>query len=186
MTCIVGLVHDGEVHIGADSAGVGGLDLMIRADLKCWEKDGWIFGFTSSFRMGQLLRYSLVIPKRHPETDLMEFMVTQFVEAVRTCLKTGGYATAKDGGEVGGCFLVGHAGRLFRVDSDYQVGEAVLPFDAVGCGDAYAKGALYVGLSTGGEPYEKINGALAAAQAMSAGVRGPFHFVSLPATAAAG
>lgn len=184
MTCIVGLVHEGQVHIGADSAGVGGMDLTIRADQKCWEKDGWIFGFTSSFRMGQLLRYSLTVPKRHPDTDLMQFMVTQFVEAVRTCLKTGGYATTKDGAEAGGCFLVGHAGRLFRVDSDYQVGEAMLPFEAVGCGEAYAKGALYVGLASGAHPHPQLNAALEAAQAMSAGVRGPFHFVNLPAVGA--
>jgi hypothetical protein len=174
MTCIVGLVNGDQVIIGGDSAGVGGYDLTVRADQKVWAKDGWAFGFTTSFRMGQLLRYSLHVPKRHPDTDLMQFMVTEFVEAVRKCLKDGGYASTKDGAEEGGCFLVGHAGRLFRIDSDYQVGEAAAQYDAVGCGDSFAKGALYASV---GAPAERVRLALKAAEAMSAGVRGPFHFV---------
>lgn len=177
MTCIVGLIHDGKVLIGGDSAGVGGLDLQIRADQKVWAKDGWAFGFTSSFRMGQLLRYSLTIPQRHPDTDLMHFMVTSFVDAVRQCLKAGGYATTKDGGEIAGTFLVGHAGRLFRIDSDYQVGEQTAGYDSVGCGDAYAKGALFA--SGHQEPAIRVQWALSAAEAMSAGVRGPFTTVTV-------
>jgi len=38
------------------------------------------------------------------------------------------------GQEAGGTFLVGYRGRLFRVDSDYQVGESVNNYCAVGCG----------------------------------------------------
>lgn len=175
MTCIVGLIHDGKVLIGGDSAGVSGYDLSTRADLKVWAKDGWAFGFTSSFRMGQLLRYSLVIPQRHPDTDLMSFMVTQFIDSVRSCLKAGGYATMKDGGEVAGTFLVGHAGRLFGIECDYQVSETASGFAACGCGEAYAKGALYA--NAGVEPHARVKQALSAAEAMSAGVRGPFTTV---------
>ncbi|MFA7291894.1 MAG: hypothetical protein WC023_06560 [Rhodocyclaceae bacterium] len=176
MTCIVGLVHEGKVTIGGDSAGVGGLDLVVRNDLKVWERDGLAFGFTTSFRMGQLLRYSLNIPKRHPDTDLMKFMVTDFIDAVRKCLKDGGFARAKEGEEQAGVFLVGHAGRLFRIDADYQVGEAAAQFDAVGCGESFAKGALYV--STG-DAAARVRKSLECAEAMSAGVRGPFHLVTV-------
>jgi hypothetical protein len=193
MTCIVGLVHDGKVLIGGDSAGVGGYDLTVRGDQKVWAKDGWAFGFTSSFRMGQLLRYSLHPPKRHPDTDLMQYMVTEFIDAVRKCLKDGGYATVKDGGEQAGCFLVGHSGRLFRVDSDYQVGESAAAYDAVGCGDSFAKGALFATGAVAADPVRlglltlpaqpvdpalRVTNALLAAEAMSAGVRGPFHIVT--------
>jgi ATP-dependent protease HslVU (ClpYQ) peptidase subunit len=192
MTCIVGLVHDGKVLIGGDSAGVGGYDLTVRGDQKVWAKDGWAFGFTSSFRMGQLLRYSLHPPKRHPDTDLMQYMVTEFIDAVRKCLKDGGYATVKDGGEQAGCFLVGHSGRLFRVDSDYQVGESAAAYDAVGCGDSFAKGALFANARIKAkdpaptqsaiaqmlDPRSRVLNALEAAEAMSAGVRGPFHIVT--------
>ena len=32
MTCIVGLKHKGDIYIGADSAGVGGLNIETRVD----------------------------------------------------------------------------------------------------------------------------------------------------------
>ena len=34
MTCIAGLIEDGNIWIGADSAGVGGYNLIRRADSK--------------------------------------------------------------------------------------------------------------------------------------------------------
>ena len=37
MTCIVGLVHEGVVYIGGDSAGVGGMSLTVRADEKVFQ-----------------------------------------------------------------------------------------------------------------------------------------------------
>jgi len=63
MTCIVGLVENGKVYIGGDSAGVAGLDITTRKDEKVFQKENMIFGFTSSFRMGQILRYSFKNPR---------------------------------------------------------------------------------------------------------------------------
>lgn len=51
MTCIVGLEHNGRVYIGADSAGVSGWDLTVRADKKVFRNGSFLFGFTDSFRM---------------------------------------------------------------------------------------------------------------------------------------
>jgi ATP-dependent protease HslVU (ClpYQ) peptidase subunit len=66
MTCIVGMVENGKVYIGGDSAGVSGFDYHIREDQKVFQNGDMIFGFTSSFRMGQLLQYSLKIPDHDP------------------------------------------------------------------------------------------------------------------------
>ena len=122
MTCIVGLVHEGVVYIGGDSAGVGGMSLTVRADEKVFQNGDFLMGFTTSFRMGQLLRYSLKPPRTHPDDDIHQYMVVDFVNAVRGCLKAGGYASKEHEVESGGTFLVGYAGHLFTVDSDYQVG----------------------------------------------------------------
>lgn len=175
MTCIVGLVEGDEVWIGGDSSGVSGWDMSIRADQKVWEKPAFAFGFAGSFRMGQLLRYSLNIPRRHPDDDLYEFMVKDFVDAVRDCLKHGGWATKESEQERGGQFLVGHAGRLFRIEGDYQVGENVLPFDAIGCGEPYALASLWTTDGMGAE--ERVRTALECAETFSAGVSGPFEIV---------
>ncbi|MCK9569524.1 hypothetical protein M0R72_11340 [Candidatus Pacearchaeota archaeon] len=176
MTCIVGLKQGNTVFMGCDSAGVGGLNLRVRADRKVFQKDGFIIGFTSSFRMGELLQHSIRIPVHHLETDIYAYMVTSFIDAVRECLKAGGYAAKDKEVETAGNFLVGYKGRLFNIGGDYQVGEALLPYDACGCGENYALGALYANNHL--PPEERITQALMAAQEFSAGVRAPFYVLS--------
>lgn len=176
MTAIVGLVHNGEVHIGGDSAGVGGYRLTVRADMKVFRNGPYLFGFTTSFRMGQLIRWSLSAPE--PDGDLERFMCTTFIDAVRECLKAGGFAKKNLEQEEGGTFLVGVAGRLFTVHSDYQVGEAADGYAAVGCGDELALGALFATEQTQLSPQERLELALEAAERFSAGVRAPFAYMS--------
>lgn len=174
MTCIVGMVQDGKVLIGGDSAGVGGLDIQNRKDVKVFTNGDFVMGCTTSFRMIQLLQYKLSPPKRHPDVDVMRFMVTDFVEAVRELFRSGGFATKENEAESGGNFLVGYAGRLFRIESDYQVGERVEGFDACGCGEAYALGAMAAYTPT--DARERLTFALKTVAQFSAGVRGPFVF----------
>lgn len=175
MTCIVGIAAEGKVFMGADSAGVGGYDIANRKDVKVFKSEGLVIGCTSSFRMIQLLQYQLHPPKRHPDTDVMKYMVTDFVEAVRTCFRNGGFMKKEAEVEQGGCFLVGCAGRLFQVHGDFQVAERADGFDACGCGESYALGAL-ASLPPGMAPLERLNYALSIAERFSAGVRGPFVF----------
>lgn len=177
MTCIVGLQDAGDVVIGGDSAGVEGYLSVVRADPKVFRNGPFVFGFTSSFRMGQLLRFRLSVPPRHNDVDVFEFMATDFVDAVRTCLKAGGFARQDSQVESGGTFLVGFAGRLFEIDSDYQVGEPADGYAAVGCGAELALGALHA--TVGLEAEERILRALRAAAHFSTGVRDPFKIERL-------
>lgn len=177
MTAVVGLVHRGRVHLGADSAAVSGWALTVRADEKVFTSGPYVLGFTSSFRMGQLLRYSLT-PPEPPATDLPRFMTTGFVDAVRTCLKEGGYAGKTSEQEFAGTFLVGVHGHLFQVESDYQVGEAADGYAAVGCGRDIGLGALYATARTEMPVKRRLRIALEAAERFSAGVRGPFAYAT--------
>lgn len=184
MTCIVGLVHDGDVYIAGDSAGVSGYDLRVRADEKVFQNGHYAFGFTSSFRMGQLIRYAFTPPAvPNEDADLRAFMTTTFVDALRECLKKGGYAKRENEVEAAGVFLVGVHGRLFVIESDYQVGENVDGFAAVGCGDQVALGSLYTTRTAAylHEPEYRVRAALEAAERFSAGVRGPFVVTRIPA-----
>jgi hypothetical protein len=52
VTAIVGLVHEGTVYIGGDSAGVSGYSMTVRADAKVFTVGPYLLGFTTSFRMG--------------------------------------------------------------------------------------------------------------------------------------
>jgi ATP-dependent protease HslVU (ClpYQ) peptidase subunit len=172
MTCIVGLVHEGKVYIGGDSAGVAGYDLTVRRDPKVFRNGPFLMGFTGSFRMGQLLRYAFT-PPAHPDgMEVHRYLCTIFTDAIRECFKAGGYAKKESEQESGGFYLLGYQGHLFRMEGDYQVGDAADDFDAVGYGEQIARGALYA--TFGFPPLVRMNLALNAAERMSAGVRSPF------------
>lgn len=178
MTVIAGLVQDGVVYMGGDSAGVSGLDITPRADHKVYLNGEYGIGFTSSFRMGQILRYAFAPPAPPTDCDdLFGFMVTDFVGSVRQCFKKEGYSYADNGREAGGTFLVGVRGRLFSIQNDYQVGESLDGFDAVGCGDSYAIASLYTTAGLITDPMVRIYHALYTADKFSGGVCAPFNTI---------
>lgn len=184
MTCIVGFVHQNQfgqkqVYMGGDSSGLSGWDLTQRKDPKVFYVGKVVIGFTSSFRMGQILQHSFVPPDRTPGEDLYQYMCTRFIDEVRKVLHTKGFTERKNDREEGGQFLVGIEGRLFNVGSDFQVGENIHGFDAIGCGGSQAVGALAV-LSALPNLAAKdvVLNALKIAEVFSGGVRGPFNVVS--------
>lgn len=180
MTCIAAVRTKTGIVIGGDSAGVGGLSLTVRKDPKVFVRDGFAFGFTSSFRMGQVLAHAFKIPKPpKAQKDLYRFMVMDFVDALRTSFKERGFAAKNNEQESGGIFLVGVRTRLFQIESDYQVGEAFSDYDAVGCGADLALGSLATTEGLSWRPKERVLNALQVAQEHSAGVRAPFKFVSI-------
>lgn len=180
MTCIVGLISADRVYIGGDSAGVAGWGLVVRNDRKVFRNGDFVMGFTTSFRMGQLLAHSFNPPKPRQGVDVFAYLVTDFVDAARQTMKNGGFARIKDShSEEGGNFLVGYEGRLFNIAEDFQVAESVHGFDAIGCGEQLALGSLH---STGAmlDPETRVREALRVAEACSAGVRSPFFIQSTP------
>jgi ATP-dependent protease HslVU (ClpYQ) peptidase subunit len=187
MTCIVGLIHDGKVWIGGDSGSFSGYDVSIHPQGKVFKVGEFLMGGSGSTRMCQLLRYAFEPPaidsykndgKTETPPDLQKYMVTTFVHTLRQCFKDAGHAEVKDGHEEAyGYFLVGVRGRLFIVWSDYCVTEDDKPYAAIGCGSGYALGSLHG--TDGKAPRIRVEKALKAAEAFSAGVRGPFTVLEL-------
>jgi hypothetical protein len=183
MTCIVGLVQNGNVYIGGDSAGIGDWNLTIRKDRKVFRNGEFLIGGTASFRMIQLLHHAFEPPKIPPfcdsDADIEKFMATTFIDAIRQCFKDGGYATKTSEQEAGGQFLVGFRGHLFDIQSDYQVQEALCGYDAIGCGLEVALGSFHAtsdsDLAEADRAPLRVMKALAAAEHHNAGVRGPFY-----------
>lgn len=176
MTCIVGYFDKKtkKVTIGGDSAGVSGLHITIRKDPKVFRVGEFIIGCTSSFRMIQLLRFSFKPPEIKTK-NIYEYMCTDFINAVRECYKEGGFLQkAKDGDDKGGTFLVAYKRHLFEIDEDFQVGEHFNGMHAVGCGQAYAVGALRSLSKLKLTPKEKVLRSLETAAFFSGGVSKPF------------
>lgn len=188
MTCIVGLEHESGVLIGGDSAGISGWSLTVRADPKVFVRDAYAIGFTTSYRMGQLLRYAGDLPVPPFDVDELDaFMVTVFVNAIRNIFKEGGYVKVENSREEAGTFLVGVAGRLYSIEDGFQVARSADGYMACGSGNVAALGSLY---TTARDSFtftndvaaaqHRVRTALAAAEALNIGVAGPFVVVEAP------
>lgn len=177
MTCIVGLVDNKTIWMGGDSAGSNAWGIETRREPKVWIKDDFIFGYTSSFRMGDILRYKFTPPARGKKS-VTEYMATTFVDRVMEVFEEN-YWMENSGKAEGGTFLVGHKGRLFTVHNDFQVGEVRAKYDSVGSGFHIALGSLFTTKSVELSPKERVEVALKGAAEHAAGVRGPFKILSL-------
>ena len=167
MTCIVGIATKGKVYLGGDSAAVSELHIQVRKDKKVFHNGPLIMGFTTSFRMGQILEHELIVPK-DTYMDAYKFMVKSLIPEIRTIFKDHGY-------DEGGVFLIGYKGRLFLIAADYQVAENLNGIASCGCGSKYALGSL---LTSTGNPVKRLQIALEVATELNGGVRPPFNFVS--------
>lgn len=185
MTCIAGVADGKNVWIGGDSASGG--------------EDGWaiarvvapkvfplqikgtnqrlLIGYTSSFRMGQIIQYHLRLPDNPIPVPGLEqrYVIDPLIPLIRAALKEHGFTKIEHNEETGGVFLIGLQGHLFRIDSDFHVRERLDGYEAIGCGAAFALGALWTNRLAGVDPAASVFQALRAAGHLSGGVANPFH-----------
>jgi ATP-dependent protease HslVU (ClpYQ) peptidase subunit len=189
MTCIVGLEHNGEVWMGGDAASVSGSSIVTYRDPKVFHlkspntKYDFLIGYTSSFRMGQIIKHSFVPPGGVSALGIEKYLATKFVDALRSLFKRKGFVPDKEEGEnyEGGNFLIGHNGHLFEMNEDFHIGSPNSigddTFYAVGSGSEVALGALSV--TRGAEPKNRCHWALTASAEFCSAVRPPFTVLSL-------
>ena len=179
MTCVVAIIADGKTYMGADSLGIAGYSSEIRAHKKIFYNGEFLIGGTLSFRMLDILQYSFVPPVIDPNIDdLRRYMCTSFIARLRETLSTDGFDIKADDSNQDnvGTTLVAIRDRLFTIGGDFQVGENVEPYAAVGHGQDVAIGSLFSTHDL--EPEDRIQVALEAAEQFSAGVGRPFHILS--------
>lgn len=138
MSCVVGLLHEGHVYIGADGFATteDGERRPIVTD-KIIRNKNYLIGYTGSVRTGQILD-----PHYFNPPDVIE----DFVEALREHLYAKGCVATTEGGiNMQSCnFLIGYKHRLHEILMDFQLNEVMGNFTAIGSGASYAMGALYV------------------------------------------
>ena len=179
MTCIVGIVDEknGKIYMGCDSAGISGLNIRERKDKEIFIKDDkMIFAFCGSFRMADIIKYHFVIPNKIEGQTDKNYLHTTFLDSLIESLNTNKLATIVDNEikiQASG-FLLGYKNNLYKIHSDFQIEELYINYNAAGCGEDYALGALFALEGDDLKPKEKIKIALTAASKFSAGVCPPF------------
>lgn len=174
MTCVVGLLHDGRVYMGADSAATEPQtsDQFILSRRKVTRKGPYLIGTCGEPRYGDIMRHCFAPPEPDWD-DIDRFMADEFTAALRACFEEHGWLERKDGRAVasGSEALIGVNKRLFVVGEYFQ-SFSLDEYCAVGTGMDFAFGSLY---STEGKPpRERVLEALKAAQKFNAACREPF------------
>ena len=176
MTCIVGVAERGRVWLGGDAACVDlgwGLIGTVTAP-KVFRLGELVMGYTTSFRMGQILQYGLSVPAREEGQGDWAWLVTQLVPAIQKALGQAGWLKQDQGRQVGGEVLIGLRGGLYRLQDDFGLTQTLTAHAAIGCGETVAMGALAV---LRGQPETRIRRALGIVADLNAYVRAPFEVV---------
>jgi len=178
MTAIIGIEANGHVYVGGDSmVGNGWGEKGVTSLRKVFRTGEFLIGYTSSFRMGQILQHHLIVRSQEKGEPDERYMVVGFIEAVRNVLKEKGYAEVSDNREKGGEFLVGYRGRLYLADSDFQINHFSAGIAACGAGKNYSLGAALAMPNM--KPHKRILRALEIAARLSSFVCPPFYVEKL-------
>ena len=101
-----------------------------------------LIGYTSSFRMGQILEHGTKFPAIRKGSDIYKYMCTTFADKILETFEKAKYAKISNNEAIGGTFLVGIFGRLFKVQDNFSILEYKTPFSACGCGYQYALASM--------------------------------------------
>lgn len=175
VTCIAGIAENGMVYLGGDSASStpDGESFLPRRP-KVFLLGEIVIGVAGSGRVNSLIRHKLSAPPIN-DADPERYLAVDFVDALKAMLKEDG---RKDEELMEDSFLmVGLRGRLFVIDSTFQVLEMACGYDANGSAGEIARGSLHTTNLLGLSPLERLRLALDAARAHNAFVRKPFIFV---------
>lgn len=142
MTCIVAIEENNEVIMGGDRLGSNGYTGAPVSEAKVFRKGPLLIGYTSSFRMGQLLQHALEVPVLPTEMDLDKWVSIDLMQAIRKAYKDNGWDKEKDGAAEGGNFLVAIGDRCYEIQGDYSYIRNTSGEYAVGSGVHYALGSL--------------------------------------------
>ena len=143
MTVIIGYADGKNVWmVGDDVACNGEFSECISGSKVFKLNDNMLIGYTSSFRMGQILQYGIKIPSIKKGEDVDKYMRTYLVDKIIYAFEKANYSKISDNEAKGGTFIIGFLGRIFTVQDDFSVVEYKSPFASVGCGYQYALASM--------------------------------------------
>lgn len=145
MTCIVAFkTEEGHSVIAGDYMASNGHNFHKVANSKVFSKsDKCAVGYTSSFRMGQILEHYWTLPPRTEGQELENYINVTVIESLRATFKTYGYGMKNGLEDLGGNFLLLYGERIYEVQYNYSVLDYDLEVIAVGSGSDAAQAALY-------------------------------------------
>lgn len=144
MTCCIGYRADNMLYFISDTQGSADSIKETRLDPKVFTYNHMLFATSGSFRMRDVLMYELDVPKLKPGEDIDRYIRTTVINAIRDLFIEKGICTKTDESDLNcpGDILIGIKNRIYKIESDFQVGEINKSYIAIGCGSREAMGAI--------------------------------------------
>lgn len=143
MTCICGMVRDGHVYMAGDLMGSNGFTGKVYPDSKVFINGDFIIGYTSSFRMGQILEWNWVPPLREEGITDRQYMQFNVIESLRETFAIFGYGVKEGLESLGGNFLIGYKDSLYEMQENFSL-LRIEDYAAVGSGQYHAEATLHL------------------------------------------
>jgi hypothetical protein len=186
MTCIVGLIENGIVYMGGDSADCDDSSLNIIKGSKVFKKEEFLFGISGNPRMSDILRYNFEIPYKNDDQDILEYMHRYFIPKLKESLIENGVLIKQNEAISSDSWvMIGYQGRLFILKPHFHLSESLLNYDALGSGMDAALGCLYGMESLMNnewilklDPQTRLTLALRASERFNCNVKRPFTILS--------
>jgi ATP-dependent protease HslVU (ClpYQ) peptidase subunit len=143
MTCIIAWFDNKEkkVIMAGDKTGSNGWDRDLVKEPKVFKKKDFMLGYTSSFRMGQLLKHVWTPPKRTTDETDDHYLYVTVVNSFKELFKENGYGKDEKNAETG-VFLFVYKDRIFEHQADCSILERETNVQSVGCGEVFARGCM--------------------------------------------
>lgn len=182
MTCIAAIRDlNGNIYVGGDSMISSYPYVGTIAKPKIFMKEKMVFGFTGYSRAAQVLEHQFEIPEQHPKCSDYDYLVSVFIdELIKKFLDAKSIVfesnlTMLDNTQ----FLLAYNRKIYTIESNFQITEELLDYDAIGCGADFAKAVFWLLKDNKEiEPDKKVIKALECATNFSL-VGPPFHIIKL-------
>lgn len=149
MTCIVAFkTLEGNSVIAGDFMASNGHHFRKVATSKVFLKSQkCAIGYTSSFRMGQILEHYWSLPSRVEGQDLDSYINVDIIESLRATFTAYGYGIKNSNGttieDIGGTFILLYEDRIYEIQGNYSALDYDSEVIAVGSGMDAALGSLF-------------------------------------------
>lgn len=187
MTCIVGIIDNGEIVMGGDSSIVRtGWEIRTINQPKIFRSGKLLIGCSGSLRFRQIIENVFPVLDMYldPKGSLENHMIKNVVPVLKNGIKASGcMETTEDGTDsVNGTLLIGISGgqigscakgQLIEIGTGFEV-VAQAEYGAIGSGSTTALGSLFSTKHGLEDPVSRVLIALRAAAMYHCDVRAPF------------
>lgn len=184
MTVIIGLESNNKVYIGCDSALIENWTQEITALPKIFKLGSFLIGVAGYPRAQQIIQYHLKLPKQLDSQTDLQYLCTDFVDTIIQLMSEHDFGKTENNQKtLDSSIIFGYHGKLYEIDTNYQIIKVKSNFSAIGSGKDLALGAMNaldsVMLIESMKPETKIKIALETTAKYNIGVAKPFKVMSI-------